>query len=43
MAYVLKADETKTPNYLVKALDECNKVQDIFTGNFKTEGQEIQP
>lgn len=36
LAYVLKADETKAPNYLKKALAEGNKVQDIFTANFKT-------
>lgn len=36
LAYVLKADETKAPNYLNKALAEGNKVQDIFTANFKT-------
>ena len=36
LAYVVKADETKAPNYLNKALAEGNKVQDIFTANFKT-------
>ena len=31
LAYVLKPDETEAPDYLVKALDEGNRVQDIFT------------
>ena len=36
LAYVLKPDETQAPDYLNEALKEGNKVQDIFTGNFKT-------
>lgn len=36
LAYVLKPDETQAPDYLNEALNEGNKVQDIFTGNFKT-------
>ena len=36
LAYVLKPDETQAPDYLNEALMEGNKVQDIFTGNFKT-------
>lgn len=35
-AYVLKDDETEAPAFLVKALGDGNRVQDIFTGNFKT-------
>ena len=35
LAYVLKPDETEAPDYLVKALDEGNKVQDIFTDLFE--------
>jgi hypothetical protein len=35
LAYVLKPDETKAPDYLVKALDEGNRVQDIFTDLFE--------
>lgn len=35
LAYVLKRGETDAPAYLIKALAEGNKVQDIFTGEFK--------
>jgi len=35
LAYVLKPNETKAPDYLVKALDEGNRVQDIFTDLFE--------
>jgi len=35
LAYVLKPDETEAPDYLVKALDEGNRVQDIFTDLFE--------
>ena len=35
LAYVLKPNETKAPDYLVKALEEGNKVQDIFTDLFE--------
>ena len=35
LAYVLKPNETKAPVYLVKALDEGNRVQDIFTNLFE--------
>jgi Xaa-Pro aminopeptidase len=35
LAYVLKRGETAAPNYLVNALAEGNKVQDIFTKEFK--------
>ena len=35
LAYVLKPNETKAPDYLVKALDEGNRVQDIFTNLFE--------
>ncbi|NNK70588.1 MAG: M24 family metallopeptidase [Flavobacteriaceae bacterium] len=36
LAYVLKPGETSPPDFLVNALVEGNKVQDIFTSNFKT-------
>lgn len=36
LAYVLKPNETKAPEFLQKALDEGNKLQDIFTSNFET-------
>lgn len=36
LAYVLKPDETEVPKFLVNALKEGNRVQDIFTSNFKT-------
>jgi len=36
LAYVLKPNETKPPNYLVDALKDGNRVQDIFTSNFET-------
>ena len=35
LAYVLKPHEVKAPDYLVKALDEGNRVQDIFTNLFE--------
>ena len=35
LAYVLKPNETESPDYLVKALDEGNRVQDIFTDLFE--------
>ena len=35
LAYVLKPRETSAPEYLINALKEGNKVQDIFTNNFK--------
>ncbi len=34
-AYVLKPSETDAPDYLKKALRNANRLQDIFTGNFK--------
>jgi Xaa-Pro aminopeptidase len=34
-AYVLKANETDAPDYLKKALASANRLQDIFTANFK--------
>ena len=34
-AYVLKAGETKAPEFLVEAFNSGNKLQDIFTGLFK--------
>ncbi|MCD2259075.1 M24 family metallopeptidase [Psychroserpens luteolus] len=36
LAYVLKPNETKPPQFLVEALKEGNRVQDIFTSNFET-------
>ena len=35
LAYVLKPGETSAPEYLINALKEGNRVQDIFTNNFK--------
>ena len=35
LAYVLKPRETSAPEYLINALKEGNRVQDIFTNNFK--------
>ena len=35
LAYVLKPDETEAPDYLVKALEEGNRAQDIFTDLFE--------
>tara|TARA_Y100000766_G_scaffold94424_1_gene80603 strand:- start:170 stop:1501 length:1332 start_codon:yes stop_codon:yes gene_type:complete len=35
LAYVLKPNETEAPDYLVKALEEGNRVQDIFTDLFE--------
>jgi len=34
MAYVLKPGEKKPPQEMVKALEKCNRLQDIFTANF---------
>ena len=34
-AYVLKAGESDAPDYLKKALARANRLQDIFTANFK--------
>lgn len=34
-AYVLKTDETDAPDYLKQALANANRLQDIFTVNFK--------
>lgn len=34
-AYVLKPGETDAPGYLKKALAKANRLQDIFTANFK--------
>ncbi len=34
-AYVLRPGETSVPEYLNKAFDNGNRLQDIFTGNFK--------
>ena len=36
LAYVLKSTETEAPDFLVEALKKGNRVQDIFTSNFKT-------
>jgi Xaa-Pro aminopeptidase len=36
LAYVLKPNETEPPKYLVAALKDGNRVQDIFTSNFET-------
>lgn len=35
-AYILKNEETSPPEFLTKAFADGNKVQDIFTSNFKT-------
>lgn len=35
-AYVLKDDEEQAPSFLVDALADGNRVQDIFTANFQT-------
>jgi Xaa-Pro aminopeptidase len=35
-AYVLKKGETEVPEYLREAFEKGNRVQDIFTSNFKT-------
>jgi len=40
LGYVLKPGETNAPDFLVNALKEGNRVQDIFTNNFVT-GNEI--
>ena len=36
LAYVLKPGEKQAPDFLVDALAQGNRVQDIFTNNFKT-------
>ena len=36
LAYVLKPNEKSPPQFLVNALKEGNRVQDIFTSNFET-------
>ncbi|NNL82502.1 MAG: M24 family metallopeptidase [Winogradskyella sp.] len=36
LAYVLKPGETQPPDFLISALRDGNRVQDIFTQNFKT-------
>ena len=36
LAYVLKSGEKQAPDFLVDALAQGNRVQDIFTNNFKT-------
>ena len=36
LAYVLKPNETKVPDFLIEALKAGNRVQDILTNNFKT-------
>ena len=35
LAYVLRPDEDRAPEFLVQALADANRVQDIFTNNFK--------
>ena len=35
-AYVLKPGESSPPQYLIEALQQANKVQDLFTANFIT-------
>tara|TARA_B100000767_G_scaffold273187_1_gene302653 strand:+ start:1499 stop:2809 length:1311 start_codon:yes stop_codon:yes gene_type:complete len=35
IAYVLKSDEKKAPNFLTDALADANKLQDIFTNEFE--------
>lgn len=37
-AYVLKGGETDAPDYLKQALAKANRLQDIFTANFKAGG-----
>ncbi len=34
-AYILRPGETEVPDYLTKAFDNGNRLQDIFTNNFK--------
>jgi len=36
LAYVLKPNEKRPPQFLENALEDGNKLQDIFTANFKT-------
>ncbi|MBT6935510.1 MAG: M24 family metallopeptidase, partial [Cryomorphaceae bacterium] len=35
LGYVLKPEETNAPDFLINALKDGNRVQDIFTNNFK--------
>ena len=35
LGYILKPGETKAPDYLVSAMKDGNRIQDIFTNNFK--------
>ena len=35
LGYILKPGETKAPDFLVSAMNDGNRVQDIFTNNFK--------
>ena len=35
LGYILKPGEVKAPDYLINALKEGNRVQDIFTNNFQ--------
>ena len=35
LGYILKPGETKAPDYLVSAMKDGNRVQDIFTNNFR--------
>ena len=35
LAYVLRPDEDRAPEFLVQALAEGNRIQDVFTNNFK--------
>ena len=43
IAYVLKSDEKEAPEFLIKALKDANKLQDILTSEFKLDktGNEI--
>lgn len=43
MAYILKSEETKAPDFLSEAFKKGNQLQDILTGNFETgkSGNEI--
>ena len=36
LAYILKPNETEPPQFLVDALNEGNRLQDIFTSHFET-------
>jgi len=35
LAYVLRPDEDRAPEFLVQALADGNRIQDVFTNNFK--------